>query len=90
MVATINRNIGYEHHVEAEILTIEEVARFLRVPKSTVYKLARAGRLSGQKIGKHWRFMREDVRSLMRRRKPVEPRLLRKTKRDMGYEERSY
>ncbi len=30
---------------DGEILTVMEVARFLRVPKSTVYKLARGGEL---------------------------------------------
>ena len=46
---------------EGEILTVTEVARFLRVPKSTVYKLARVGELPASKIGKHWRFIRRDI-----------------------------
>jgi excisionase family DNA binding protein len=44
-----------------EILTVMDVARFLRVPKSTVYKLARVGELPASKIGKHWRFLRRDI-----------------------------
>ncbi|TAJ07401.1 MAG: DNA-binding protein [Nitrospirae bacterium] len=48
---------GAEH----EILTVLDVARFLRVPKSTVYKLARLGELPASKIGKHWRFQRRDI-----------------------------
>ena len=47
--------------LEGEILTVLEVARFLRVPKSTVYKLARLGELPASKIGKHWRFLRRDI-----------------------------
>lgn len=50
----------------SEILTVEDVARFLRVPKSTVYKLARLGRLPASKIGKHWRFLRGDLHDWMR------------------------
>lgn len=46
---------------EGEILTVMEVAQFLRVPKSTVYKLARVGELPASKIGKHWRFLRRDI-----------------------------
>jgi excisionase family DNA binding protein len=46
---------------EEEILTVMDVARFLRVPKSTVYKLARIGELPASKIGKHWRFLRRDL-----------------------------
>jgi excisionase family DNA binding protein len=49
--------------LDGEILTVPEVARFLRVPKSTVYKLARIGDLPASKIGKHWRFLRRDVQS---------------------------
>ena len=48
-------------HPDGEILTVQEVARFLRVPKSTVYKLARLGQLPASKVGKHWRFLRRDV-----------------------------
>ncbi|MCS6329558.1 MAG: helix-turn-helix domain-containing protein [Nitrospira sp.] len=50
---------------EGEILTVSEVARFLRVPKSTVYKLARLGELPASKIGKHWRFVRRDIHEWM-------------------------
>ena len=45
---------------DGEILTDMDVARFLRVPKSTVCKFARVGGLPASKIGKHWRFLRRD------------------------------
>ncbi len=51
-----------------EILTVMDVARFLRVPKSTVYKLARVGELPASKIGKHWRFLRRDIHEWLRSR----------------------
>lgn len=41
-----------------EVLTIEELAVYLKIAKSTLYKLAQEGRLPGQKVGKHWRFRR--------------------------------
>jgi excisionase family DNA binding protein len=53
---------------DGEILTVMEVARFLRVPKSTVYKLARGGELPATKIGKHWRFLRRDIHEWMHSR----------------------
>lgn len=53
---------------DGEILTVMEVARFLRVPKSTVYKLARGGELPASKIGKHWRFLRRDIHDWMHSR----------------------
>ena len=41
--------------------TAEEVATYLRLPQSTVYKLAQDKVLPGFKVGKHWRFRREAV-----------------------------
>ena len=44
-----------------EILTLEETAELLRIPRSTVYKLAREGKIPAQKVGRHWRFHRETL-----------------------------
>ena len=44
-----------------DLLTLTEVSTFLKVPKSTIYKLARERRLPGHKVGKHWRFVREEI-----------------------------
>lgn len=41
---------------ENKFLTAEEVANYLRLPLSTVYKLVQEKRLPGFKVGKHWRF----------------------------------
>lgn len=45
--------------MDTEFLTIEEVAEYLRLPLSTVYKLAQDKKLPGFKVGKHWRFRKE-------------------------------
>ena len=44
-----------------DLLTLTEVSAFLKVPKSTIYKLARERRLPGHKVGKHWRFVKEEI-----------------------------
>ena len=44
-----------------EIMTIEEVADYLRVSERTVYEWAQKGDLPGGKLGTTWRFKREDV-----------------------------
>lgn len=46
---------------EHEVLTVQEVAQFLRVPRSTIYKLARIGHIPASKVGKHWRFTRRGL-----------------------------
>lgn len=43
-------------HDESEIMTLDEVSSYLRIPRSSLYKLAREGKVPCQKIGKHWRF----------------------------------
>ena len=39
-----------------DIMTIEALAAYLQISKSTLYKLVQDGRLPGQKVGKRWRF----------------------------------
>ncbi len=68
IAATTKVNVDSAPSSESEILTVMEVARFLRVPKSTVYKLARLGQLPASKIGKHWRFLRRDIHEWMHSR----------------------
>ncbi len=41
------------------IMTSTEVAKYLRLPIRTVYKLCQEGKLPAAKIGKHWRFRKD-------------------------------
>jgi excisionase family DNA binding protein len=50
------------------VLNIEEVSRWLRVPKSTLYKMCAEGLIPSTKIGKHWRFDRSVVEDWFKRR----------------------
>ena len=43
------------------IMTIEEVAAYLKIPKSTVYILAQEGKIPCQKVGRQWRFHKEAI-----------------------------
>lgn len=40
------------------VLTIDELAEYLKISKSTFYKLVQEGKIPGQKVGRHWRFHR--------------------------------
>ena len=44
-----------------QVLTIEEASKYLRIPLSTLYKLAQDGKIPCQKVGKHWRFRKEKI-----------------------------
>ena len=43
------------------VLNIEELSEYLKIPKSTLYKLVREGKVPYQKIGRHLRFRRETI-----------------------------
>jgi excisionase family DNA binding protein len=51
----------WEGLMDSEFLTAEEVAEYLRLPLSTVYKLVQDKRLPGFKVGKHWRFRKDSI-----------------------------
>lgn len=58
-----------------EVLTIEELAEYLKIPRSTLYKLVREGSVPCQKVGKHWRFHKNAIdRWLEQRQKDTEHR----------------
>ena len=44
-----------------QVLTIDELSEYLRIPKSSLYKLAQDGKVPGQKVGRHWRFHRAAI-----------------------------
>jgi excisionase family DNA binding protein len=43
------------------VMTLQEVAAYLKIARSTAYKLAQEGKIPGQKVGRHWRFHREAI-----------------------------
>lgn len=48
------------------MMTVREVAQLLRVHQATIYRLLRAKRLPGFRIGYDWRLSREAVETWMK------------------------
>ena len=46
---------------EGEILTIKQVAEYLKVTERTIYRLAGAKKIPAFKVGGTWRFSRADI-----------------------------
>ncbi len=44
-----------------KVLTVPDVATFLRIPRSSVSRLVREGKLPAFKVGKHYRFVQGEV-----------------------------
>ena len=51
-----------------DVLTVGEVAAFMRVSRETVYRLAVRGELPGRKIGRLWRFQKEAIQDYLWKR----------------------
>ncbi|MGQ9496266.1 MAG: helix-turn-helix domain-containing protein [Thermoanaerobaculaceae bacterium] len=47
--------------METKWLTVVEAAQYLKMGRSTVYKLAQEGKLPTHKVGNQWRFDREEI-----------------------------
>ena len=56
-----------------DVLTIEELSAYLKIPKSTLYKLVREGKIPSQKIGRHWRFRKAAIDLWLEETRPSEP-----------------
>jgi len=44
-----------------EILTLKEVAKYLKLADKTAYRLAAEGKIPGFKVGGSWRFRRGEI-----------------------------
>jgi len=56
-----------------DVLTIEELAIYLKIPKSTLYKLVREGKIPSQKIGRRWRFQKRSIERWLERERKSDP-----------------
>ena len=46
---------------EDEILTLKQVADYLKLTERTLYRLIQEGKLPGFKVGNSWRFRLRDI-----------------------------
>ena len=50
------------------LLTVEEVATFLRLREETIRTMARSKRIPAFKIGRAWRFRMDDIKKILNNR----------------------
>lgn len=55
--------------MDTDIMTIREVAEYLKLTEKTAYRLAAEGKLPGFKVGGAWRFRKSDIDSWIETRK---------------------
>jgi excisionase family DNA binding protein len=49
-----------------DVMTSREVMAYLKISKPTLYRIIRDGNLRAVKIGKNYRFLKQDVEELLR------------------------
>ena len=49
-----------------EIMTLDDLAAYIQLSKSSLYKLCQAGKVPGMKIGRHWRFHKDIIDAWVR------------------------
>ena len=52
---------------QADILTVHDVARYLRLSEAKVYKLARESCIPAIRLGKSWRFRKDLIDEWIRK-----------------------
>jgi len=56
MIGEVGRGLDNSMEPAPKVLTVNELAEYLRVHRSTIYRLLKKGLLPGFKIGSDWRF----------------------------------
>jgi len=43
------------------LMTMDDLSKYLKVSKETIYKMAKKGTVPGSKIGTQWRFRKDQI-----------------------------
>lgn len=66
-------NLSEKYLKDAELLTVREVARFLKVNEYTLYRLVAKKKLPAIKVGSQWRFERRVLERWLRNNMNIPP-----------------
>jgi len=64
----INKN-KQENLTMDKWLTLEQIAEYLQMSTSSIYKMAQAGKIPAYKVGRQWRFKKEEIDRWVQRNK---------------------
>jgi excisionase family DNA binding protein len=59
-------------------MTISDLAVYLQVSQSSLYKLVQRGTVPGHKVGRHWRFHKLSIDGWLQDRSPTAARAAKK------------
>jgi excisionase family DNA binding protein len=56
-------------------LTLEQIAEYLQMSTSSIYKMAQTGKIPAYKVGRQWRFKKEEIDKWVEKQNPKRYRL---------------
>jgi len=56
-----------------ELLTIDELASYLKISKHTLYKMVEIGKIPALKVANQWRFKKEDINMWLEKQRRFKP-----------------
>jgi len=59
---------SHKGEIMQRLMTIKEVADYLRLSKVTVYKMTRQGKIPASKIGRQWRYNKAEIDSWVKQK----------------------
>jgi len=69
ILAMISKNKKSEFDMK-KWLTLEQIADYLQMSTSSIYKMAQAGKIPAYKIGRQWRFKIEEIDKWVEEQRP--------------------
>lgn len=77
-VLSMKSTVAMGSEKNSEILTVKEVADFLKVTERTIYRLAAAKQIPAFKVGGSWRFSQADITEWIKEQAAIDERTPRK------------
>ncbi|RKY95828.1 MAG: hypothetical protein DRQ06_02845 [Candidatus Hydrothermota bacterium] len=50
-------------------LTLDQIAEYLQMSTSSIYKMAQKGKIPAYKVGRQWRFRKEEIDAWIKKQK---------------------
>jgi excisionase family DNA binding protein len=63
--------------INGDVLNADEASEWLKIPKSTLYKLCTDGEIPSAKVGRHWRFHRASLERWFLEKTQRDPRAIK-------------
>ncbi len=58
--------------IKKEFYTAEELSKYLRIPRPTIYFLTQVGKIPAFKIGRHWRYKKVKINDWLKKQENIE------------------